>query len=210
MVYVRKRKKNVFFRVAVAAFALLMTVLFAVRYLNGKLDEIVTDMVEEGLKNTITEMINEAVSESMKEGDYGDILRVSYASDGKVRSMTADSVKINLLRADVSLRISEKLYAMEKFYVDVDISNVFDDAILLKDATYVFTVDVVPVGGIETDVKSEFISVGINQTNYKLNMNVKVGIMAIMLITNDEINVSTSVNIAEMLVVGDVPTVYLG
>lgn len=210
MVYVRKRKKNIFFRVAVAVFALLMFILFAVKYLNGKLDEIVTDMVEEGLKNTITEMINEAVAESMREGDYKDILRITYASDGRVRSMTADSVKINLLRADVSLRISEKLYAMEKFYVDVDISNVFDDAILLKNATYVFTADVVPVGGIETDVKSEFVSVGINQTNYKLNMSVNVGVMAIMLITNDEVNVSTSVNIAEMLVVGDVPTVYLG
>lgn len=210
MVYIRKKKKNIFCRIAAVIIALLLTVIFVLRFLNQKLDVIVADMVEEGLKNTITKIINESVAQGMREGDYRDILSVSYSSDGKVRSMVADSVKINLLCADVGARISEKLDELTRFYVEVDVADVLDDVIVLGKFPHTFCADVVPVGGIETDIESEFLSAGINQTNYRLNLKVDVGITAVMLISTATIDVSTSVSIAEMLIVGDVPTVYWG
>ena len=210
MVYVRKKKKNIFYRVAIILLALLLMVVFILRFLNSKLDVIVADMVEEGVKNTITKMINEAVTQSMREGDYKDILSITYTSDGKVQGMVADSIKINLLCADVGARISEKLDAMERFYVEVDVGDVLDDIIIFGGFPYRFSADVVPVGGIETGIESEFLSAGINQTNYRLKMRVKVGVTAIMLITTSTIDISTTVSIAEMLIVGDVPTVYWG
>jgi len=190
--------------------AVLMLAVLILRFLNSKLDVIVADMVEEGLKNTITKIINESVAQGMREGDYRDILSVSYSSDGKVRSMVADSVKINLLCADVGARISEKLDELTRFYVEVDVADVLDDVIVLGKFPHTFCADVVPVGGIETDIESEFLSAGINQTNYRLNLKVDVGITAVMLISTATIDVSTSVSIAEMLIVGDVPTVYWG
>lgn len=210
MVYIRKKKKNILCRIAAVIIALLLTVIFVLRFLNQKLDVIVADMVEEGLKNTITKIINESVAQSMREGDYRDILSVSYSSDGKVRSMVADSVKINLLCADVGARISEKLDELTRFYVEVDVADVLDDVIVLGKFPHTFCADVVPVGGIETDIESEFLSAGINQTNYRLNLKVDVGITAVMLISTSTIDISTSVSIAEMLIVGDVPTVYWG
>lgn len=210
MVYVRKKKKNIFYRVAIILLALLLMVVFILRFLNSKLDVIVADMVEEGVKNTITKMINEAVTQSMREGDYKDILSITYTSDGKVQGMVADSIKINLLCADVGARISEKLDALDRFYVEVDVGDVLDDIIIFGGFPYSFSADVVPVGGIETGIESEFLSAGINQTNYRLKMRVKVGVTAIMLITTSTIDISTTVSIAEMLIVGDVPTVYWG
>jgi len=210
MVYIRKKKKNIFYRIAAVILAVLMLAVLILRFLNSKLDVIVADMVEEGLKNTITKIINESVAQGMREGDYRDILSVSYSSDGKVRSMVADSVKINLLCADVGARISEKLDELTRFYVEVDVADVLDDVIVLGKYPHTFCADVVPVGGIETDIESEFLSAGINQTNYRLNLKVDVGITAVMLISTATIDVSTSVSIAEMLIVGDVPTVYWG
>ena len=210
MVYVRKKKKNIFYRVAIILLAILLMVVFVLRFLNSKLDVIVADMVVEGVKNTITKMINEAVTQSMREGDYKDILSITYTSDGKVQGMVADSIKINLLCADVGARISEKLDALDRFYVEVDVGDVLDDIIIFGGFPYSFSADVVPVGGIETGIESEFLSAGINQTNYRLKMRVKVGVTAIMLITTSTIDISTTVSIAEMLIVGDVPTVYWG
>ena len=63
---------------------------------------------------------------------------------------------------------------------------------------------------IETDIESEFISAGINQTNYRLSLCATVGVTAVMLISTATVDVCTSVSIAEMLIVGEVPTVYLG
>jgi hypothetical protein len=120
--------------------------------------------------------------------------------------MDVDSVKVNMLRADVSRRVAEKLGALKKFYVDIEISNVFDDALLLNSCPITFAVDVIPVGGVETDVESELVSAGINQTNYRIKLSVNASVTADV-ISAFTVDVSTSVNIVDMLIVGDVPTV---
>ena len=201
-------KKRIFRRIAAVFLLLLLISAMFIRWLNKKLDVIVSDIVEEELKNRITKIINESIYESMSLGDYKNIMTLSESGEGKVRSLLIDSVKVNMLRADVSRRISEKLDALSKYDVYVDISNIFDDVIIFGKSQYYFTADVVPVGGIETAVKSDFCSAGINQTNYKMNMEVTVGITAVMLISTVTIDVDTNVSIAEMLIVGDVPTLY--
>ncbi|MGN1094859.1 MAG: sporulation protein YunB [Eubacteriales bacterium] len=208
MLCIRKNKKKIMRRILIVILVLLIIVAAFIRWLNKKLDVIVSDIVEEGLKNTITKIINESIYESMAEFSGDSAIIVSYGADGKVLSLTVDSVKVNFLRADVSRRVSEKLDALEKYYVDVDISNALDDVIIFGKSDYCFTADVVPIGGIETDVKSEFVSAGINQTNYRMNMTVDVGITAVMLISTVTVDVSTSVSMAEILIVGEVPGVY--
>lgn len=203
-----RRFKRIMKRVFIVFLALLLLSAVFIRWLNKKLDVIVSDIVSEQLIATITELINESVHESMSQGNYNGIMSLSYSSDGKVRSLSIDSVKVNLLRSDVSKRIYEKLEELAEYDVYVSISNIFDDVIIFGRSNYLFRADIFPVGGIETDVKSEFISAGINQTNYKMNMTVDVGITAVMLISTVTIDVSTSVSVAEMLIVGDVPTVY--
>ena len=205
---VKNGKKRIFRRIAAVFLLLLLISAMFIRWLNKKLDVIVSDIVEEELKNRITKIINESIYESMSLGDYKNIMTLSESGEGKVRSLLIDSVKVNMLRADVSRRISEKLDKLSKYDVYVDISNVFDDVIIFGKSQYYFTADVVPVGGIETAVKSDFCSAGINQTNYKMNMEVTVGITAVMLISTVTIDVDTNVSIAEMLIVGDVPTLY--
>ncbi len=206
MVYLKQRKKSILFRVAVWIVIIMLLLVFCVSAINKRLDGIIIELARTGLKNTITKMINEAVYGSMTEGGYKDIVDIAYDSGGRVRSMTVDSMTVNLLRADVSERVSRALDGLEKFDVEVELSNVFDDEILLGDIPFNFTVDIIPVGGIETDVKSEFVSAGINQTSYRMALTVKTSITADV-ISAFTVDVSTSVNIVDMLIVGDVPTV---
>ena len=123
-------KKRIFRRIVAVFLLLLLISAMFIRWLNKKLDVIVSDIVEEELKNRITKIINESIYESMSLGDYKNIMTLSESGEGKVRSLLIDSVKVNMLRADVSRRISEKLDALSKYDVYVDISNVFDDVII--------------------------------------------------------------------------------
>ena len=118
-------KKRIFRRIAAVFLLLLLISAMFIRWLNKKLDVIVSDIVEEELKNRITKIINESIYESMSLGDYKNIMTLSESGEGKVRSLLIDSVKVNMLRADVSRRISEKLDELSKYDVYVDISNVF-------------------------------------------------------------------------------------
>ena len=206
MVYIKKNKKKRLFKIAVFGFALAFVFAAALRAVNRKADEYITELARTGLARAVTEMINDAVFESMSAGAYGELAKTAYDAGGRVRSITVDSTAVNIMRADVSRRLCEKLGKLEKFYVDVDLSNIFEDEVIFGGSPISVTVDIVPTGGVETDVKSEFVSAGINQTNYRMNLTVDASITADV-ISSFTVYVSTSINIVDMLIVGDVPTV---
>jgi sporulation protein YunB len=161
------------------------------------------------LAGEITKFINEAVAEALSHSEYGEFAEAVYDSGGRVRSVKVDSLALNMLRADISLRTEEKVSSLEKFYITTDISNIIDDEIFFCRLPITFTVDVIPAGGVETDVKSEFLSAGINQTNYRLSLTVSASVTADV-VSAFTVNVSTSVNLVDMLIIGDVPTVVWG
>ena len=209
MVYVRKKRKKLAFRVVVIFFAVFFLFGSALRAVNTRLDDFIITLVRTELTGEITKMINEAVREALLTEGYGELARMSYDSSGRVRSVIVESAAVTLLRADVSLLMAEKLSALEKFYVSTDISNVIDDEVFFCRLPVRFTVDVLPVGAVETDVKSEFLSAGTNQTSYRLCLTVAASITADV-VSAFTVDVCTSVNLVDMLIIGDVPTVVWG
>ena len=209
MVYVRKNGKKRLFRAVIIFLAFAFLFCVAVRSVNARIDAFIIPLARTGLTNEITRLINEAVFESLSEGSYSELVETVYDSGGRLRSMRVDSLAVGLFRADVSARVAAKLAALEKIYVDADLSNIFDDEIMISKLSFAFTVDILFSGGVETDVKSEFVSAGINQTNYRMNLEIKAGITADV-VSAFSVDVTTSVNIVDMLIVGDVPTVVWG
>jgi sporulation protein YunB len=209
MVYIRKNKKKIVFRAAIIFFAVSFLFLSLVRSLNSKLDGFVIALVRTELTGEITKFINEAVAEALSHSEYGEFAEAVYDSGGRVRSVKVDSLALNMLRADISLRTEEKVSSLEKFYITTDISNIIDDEIFFCRLPITFTVDVIPAGGVETDVKSEFLSAGINQTNYRIVLTVSASVTADV-VSAFTVNVETSVNLMDMLIIGDVPTVVWG
>ena len=209
MVYVRKKRKRLVFRAFIIIFAVFFLFLSLVRSLNTRLDGFVAELARTGLTGEITRLINEAVAESLTAGDFGALAAAVYDGEGRMRSVSVDSALLSLLRADISVRTAEKLAALEKFYVTTDISNIIDDEIAFCRLPITFTVDVIPVGGVGTDVKSEFVSAGINQTNYRLALTVSASVTADV-VSAFTVDVETSVNLVDMLIIGDVPTVVWG
>ena len=209
MVYVRKKRKKLVFRAFIIIFVVLCLFLSLVRSLNTRLDGFVIDLARTGLTGEITKLINEAVAESLSGGGYGELASAVYDGNGRMRSVSVDSAALSFLRADISVRTAEKLASLEKFYVTTDISNIIDDEIVFCHLPVTFTVDVLRAGGVETDVKSEFVSAGINQTNYRLALKISASITADV-VSAFTVEVDTSVNLVDMLIIGDVPTVVWG
>jgi len=209
MVYIRKKRKRAFFRAGVLFLALAFLIGAALRSVNSRLDAFIIPLARTGLTGEITRIINDAVLECLGTGAYGELVETVCDSGGRARSMRVDSLAVGLFRADVSLIIAESLSSLEKIYIEADLSNLFDDEILMGRWNFAFTVDVIFAGGVETDVKSEFISAGINQTNYRLVLTVAARVTADV-VSAFNVDVATSVNLVDILIIGDVPTVVWG
>lgn len=208
MVYIRKNRKKFVFRGVILLLVFAFLFISAVRAVNIKLDEFIIALARTGLTGEITRIINEAVAEAL-EGNGAELATAVYDAGGKLRSVKVDSLALSALRADISLRTAAKLSALEKFYVTTDLSNIVDDEVFLGHLPITFSVDVIPVGGVATDVKSEFSSAGINQTNYRLCLTASACVTADV-VSSFTVDVATSVNLVDMLIVGDVPAVVWG
>ena len=209
MVYIRKNRKKLAFRACIIIFALAFLFFTVVRSVNLKLDEFIIPLARTGLTGEITRILNDAVAECLLEESCGELAETVCDEQGNVRSVRVDSLRLNLLRTEVSSRTAEKLAALEKVYVKADLSNVFNDEIFIGKLNFAFTVDIIFVGAVETDVKSEFVSAGINQTNYRLSLTIAASVTA-DIVSDFTVDVCTSVNLVDMLIIGDVPTVMWG
>ena len=65
------------------------------------------------------------------------------------------------------------------------------------------------VGAVDTEIHSEFISEGINQTKHRISVLVTVEISAILPLHSTDIKISDEFLVSETVIVGEIPNVYL-
>jgi len=203
----RKRKKG---KKILAVFAcVIILALLSVIYLNQKLDPLVCAAATPQLKAEMTRVINEAISETMT-GYEEKLVSIRYGSDGKILSIETDSTKINLLRALVTEKINEKIKAYGEYSVTISVSNIMDDEIVFgRFPSWRIPASVEPSGSAETTVRSSLVSAGINQSLHKITLSVRVSVTAMLLISTVDVDTETDICIAETVIIGEVPTVFL-
>ncbi|MBQ9313501.1 MAG: sporulation protein YunB [Clostridia bacterium] len=70
------------------------------------------------------------------------------------------------------------------------------------------TVKIIPVGTVNTDYKTEFLSSGINQTRHRIYIEIKSEMSVVAPFTNETVEVVTNVNVAETVLIGNVPDTF--
>ena len=69
-------------------------------------------------------------------------------------------------------------------------------------------VKIIPVGVVHTDYKTEFLSSGINQTRHRIYIEIKSKMTVVAPFTNESVEVVTNVNVAETVLIGNVPQTF--
>ena len=204
----RKRKKGK--KILIFLACVMIFAVFSVIYLNQKLDPLVCAAATPQIKAEMTRVINEAISEAMT-GYEEKLVSIRYGTDGKILSIETDSAKINLLRALVTEKINEKIKSYSEYTITISFSNIMDDEIVFgRFPSWRIPASVEPNGSAETTVKSSLTSAGINQSLHKITLSVKVRITAMLLISTVDVETDTDICIAETVIIGEVPSVFLG
>ena len=69
-------------------------------------------------------------------------------------------------------------------------------------------INVRPVGTLDADLKSTFVSMGVNQTKHQIDLTCNSEILIVMPAIQIKHTVSTSVPVAQTVIVGEVPQSY--
>lgn len=161
-------------------------------------------------KRLCTEAINEAVSEVMNELElsYEKLAETTRAENGSVLEISTNMSNVNKLKTEVSLRIGEKLEDIKSRRIDVPFGTLMGlDLFYMRGPD--IPLHITMSGSTETDFISEFESGGINQTVHKLSLTITTDMTVLVPPASENTSVTTTVVIAETVIVGDVPNYSL-
>lgn len=173
------------------------------------LDRIITPTVmavaDAEMRAKSMEIINTAIlNEYSKQFKYEDVINVEKDGEGNITMLKADTLKMNRIANDVALNSQRELRKLGSQGIKVPTGYIFQNNILASLGPSV-TVNMEPIGYIETRYQSEFESAGINQTRHKIYVQVYAKLRIIIPTKKDDLEVKSEVPIAETIIIGKVP-----
>ena len=205
MCYIRKRKKSAKKRVLIALICVILAIIFIITFMNRKLDVIARDVVSEQIKNDITTTVAKIINGYDLSKEY---IKTTY-ENGSVKSITTNTGELNKLKATAMSDISAAIEEKNEYRIDISYANIFDDEVIFGNMYFTMSAGVLPVYSVSADIRTVFEDAGINQTHYSLMLSINVDVNAVLLISTVNIVSEYEVCIAETVIVGDVPGVYL-
>ena len=106
---------------------------------------------------------------------------------GNIKFIGANIITINEITSDIAINIQKALNDHEDTNIPIGLSS---------------------VGKVNTDVKSEFVSQGINQTIHRVYLQIDCNVDILTPYENIGTNVSNQVLLLENLIVGEIPENY--
>lgn len=148
-----------------------------------------------------------AVKEVMNELDYTDLVALEKDNDGKIIALKAKVIEMNQISSQIAAKMQELYSQINDAYVKIPIGNFTGNTLLAGRGPNII-VRIIPVGTVSTDFKTEFISTGINQTRHRIYLEIISKVRIVAPLTTKTIEVVNNVNVAETVLVGDVPNSF--
>ena len=152
-----------------------------------------------------TYIMNNASNIVLDNIDYNNI--VSIEKDKNNNVLRTDVVVINKIASDIALEAEKQFKELENETIKIPIGALTGNKYLAGAGPNI-NIKVIPTGNILTEIKNEFESQGINQTVYRiyLELTCKVSIVTQYKTIEDEI--VNQVLLVETVIVGGVPNSY--
>ncbi len=199
----KSKKICLFFAVIIAVS--LLVVSYVERFFAPIIRTMAVSRSEVLLSQEIANEINETMSENGIT--YGDIISFVLDKDGRINAMTTNIVMANKLKSFLALSILTRITNVDETELSIPVGNLTGISILSGRGPEM-KVKVIPIGSVQTELSSQFVSAGINQTQHRIIMEVTSNVDIILPSETVSTTVSVNVVIAETVIVGSVPDSY--
>lgn len=122
-------------------------------------------------------------------------------------SYTANTVLVNRFCAALSSRITQALAAPPNEVIEIPLGAATNIAFLANKGPAV-TFTLLPMGSVEADYETAFQSVGINQINYKIWVNLAIDVKIVNPLYQESLRLERKMMLADLIFSGKVPSHY--
>lgn len=209
VVKVRRRWKKKT-KVKAVICALLVFLILALVYYFAVVCPAVVALSQEKIRSIATQTISEVVGEVLKSGNYtyDELVEVTYSSENKISQISTNSTQVNLLVREVTAKVQERFDQLDSAQVVVNLGS-FTGIPFLFGYGPEITLNLVPIGTVQTNFETKFLSAGINQTLHSLYFDVNAILGLILPGSTQNFDTNLQVLICESVIVGEIPSIYL-
>lgn len=189
-------------------FPLILIFVF-VLFFFSRLEPVFGSRSEAYATNMATQIMNESVQEvfTSEQISYSDLVVLKENSSGDISAVEADTVKMNQLKAEITTAVQAKIDGSATGEVKLPLGAMLGSELFSGLGPWI-NVKVAPVSIAVLDFTDSFESVGINQVKHRVCLNANVTVSMICASMHRSQTVTTTIPVAETVIVGNVPNYY--
>ena len=182
--------------------------LCAVRVTEQALRPVLAAAARYQVRSQVTAAVEQWAARDLQERgvDYSDFVSITRNEAGEITALSADMARLNLLRAELSAHLLERL---EDSQLELTIPV---GSLLPIEPTWArgpeLHLRALALGTASAEFESEFTSAGINQTRHRLWLELSVPVTVLLPGGGEELTVDSRLCVAETVIVGQVPQTW--
>ena len=188
-------------------FFLLLLALLIVMEQN--LSQTLLDMAYAKAYSIAVDTLNRAVHMVTDDGiSYEELVDTQLDFEGRVSMLRANTMRMNALAAQTAMVAEQELNSFENQFVEIPLGTALGVRFLSGFGPRI-SVQILPVGAVNTAYDTEFETAGINQTRHKIFLTLRATVSLIIPTGSQLVEVDSTMLIAESIIVGDVPQSFV-
>ncbi len=203
-----KRKKRKF---RLVVFSFCMCLILVVCYVFFVVNPVVVEATKATVFSLSTSAVSDAVCDVLGEEGfrYEDLVHIETNSQNEVVFISLDTVKLNLMARKFYQVAQIYLDQMGKYGVDVALGT-FTGLPFLVGIGPKVSLKLMPIGAMTSVFESKFEGAGVNNTEHSLYIKLYASVSLVLPAYSTTVDSVTEVLVAESVISGKVPQVYLG
>ena len=186
---------------------ILVIAITIVRAVLLSINPIIEEKCKTVAKSIATKISNEQATLVMAKYTYEDLINLIKYENGNIKMIGTNIISVNEIISDIPIKIQEELEKSENNNFNIKLGSFFGSKIFSGMGSNI-NIKIQLDGTVETDLKSEFTSQGINQTLHRIYLDVvcKVSILTPVNVISEEIK--NQVLLVEGIIAGEIPESY--
>ena len=190
--------------------AAFLTVSLGFLMLRSRYRDVIRDLAETQVKNTTSDLTNDAIAKQIDEGiiQYDRIVYFEKDLDGRITALKTNMSEVNRLKTDILNLINDEILALDTSDIGIPLGSLFLPGLFSGKGPSI-PVRILSIRNSDASFASSFSQAGINQTLHQVTMIVSVDVAVLVLGQTSSFTVNSEVVVAETVIVGDVPSTFL-
>ena len=164
-------------------------------------------LCEDRAKSIATIISNDQATVVMTEHSYDELFTIEKDNAGNISMIRANVIPINAIISDVAIKIQNELNKKGRENIEIPLGS-FTGFKLFAGQGPGIKITISTVGNVETDLRSEFIAQGINQTLHRVYLQVDCEVSILTPFHDISQKISNQVLLIENVIVGHIPDTY--